>query len=252
MGPLFEGGCASFPVKLRGPSTAVSLHTNFFMACSGFTHGPPVSLQPAELKMVISTPSRSASDAACFTASSHSGVPKASFFSTVCPLPEETSARCMPPMPTRFIHSRSLVMPSLVTLPPVQCHQVRGLAESGGFWKPCSSGSPGACAHNRASSPDANAAKRMVLRVFFIEGPSAAPESTFLRQARDIHKSTFFHDRMQRPQHGGSDSPMYDPSRMLPDPSGPPLRAAVFQFNCDAGNPWHFRRLRVNTKTSFS
>src|SRR3954471_22440542 len=39
-------------------------------------------------------------------------------------------------MPTRFIHSRSLVIPSLVTFPPVQCHQVRGLAESGGFANP--------------------------------------------------------------------------------------------------------------------
>src|SRR5262245_10419077 len=36
-------------------------------------------------------------------------------------------------MPTRFIHSRSLVIPSRVMLPLVQCHQVRGLAESGGF-----------------------------------------------------------------------------------------------------------------------
>src|SRR5690348_1368453 len=39
-------------------------------------------------------------------------------------------------MPTRFIHSRSFVMPSLVTFPPVQCHHVRGLAASGGCAKP--------------------------------------------------------------------------------------------------------------------
>src|ERR1019366_3350744 len=203
MGPLFEGGCASFPVKLRGPSTTVSLHTNFFMACSGFTHGPPVSLQPAELKMVISSPSRSASDAAWRTASSHSGVPNTIFFSTVCPLPEETSARCIPPMPTRFIHSRSLVMPSLVTLPPVQCHQVRGLAESGGFWKPCSSGSPGVCAHTRANSPDANAAKRMVLRVFFIE-PRDIHKSTphpGPADARNPHRVRDHHAEQNRPQH---------------------------------------------------
>src|ERR1035437_4842613 len=44
-------------------------------------------------------------------------------------------------MPTRFIHSMSLVMPVSVTLPLVQCHHVRGLADSGGVRKPCASGS---------------------------------------------------------------------------------------------------------------
>ena len=132
-------------MKFRGPSTSVWLQTSFFIACSGLTHGPPVSLQPAELKIDISSPNRSASDAAWRTASIHSGVPHKSFLSTVWPLPEETSAICMPPIPTRFIHSRSLVIPSLVTLPPVQCHHVRGLAESGGFWKPRTSASPESC-----------------------------------------------------------------------------------------------------------
>src|ERR1035438_4229225 len=49
-------------------------------------------------------------------------------------------------MPTRFIHSRSALMPSLVMLPFIQCHQTRGLALSGGFWKPCWSASPEFCA----------------------------------------------------------------------------------------------------------
>jgi len=40
-----------------------------------------------------------------------------------------------PPMPTRFICSRSAVIPALETLPFTQCHQVCGLAESGGFLK---------------------------------------------------------------------------------------------------------------------
>src|ERR1700722_5553636 len=44
-------------------------------------------------------------------------------------------------MPERFIHSRSFVMPSSVTLPFVQCHHVRGLADSGGVMNPCASGS---------------------------------------------------------------------------------------------------------------
>src|SRR5258708_5925644 len=41
-------------------------------------------------------------------------------------------------MPTRFIHSKSSLMPSLVMLPFIQCHQTRGLAEFGGFLKPSS------------------------------------------------------------------------------------------------------------------
>jgi len=42
---------------------------------------------------------------------------------------------CAPLMPTRFIASKSAVMPSLVMLPFIQCHQVWGLAESGGWMK---------------------------------------------------------------------------------------------------------------------
>jgi hypothetical protein len=42
-------------------------------------------------------------------------------------------------MPTRFIHSRSAVIPSRVTLPFIQCHQTRGLASSGGVRKERSS-----------------------------------------------------------------------------------------------------------------
>src|SRR5260221_8391067 len=41
-----------------------------------------------------------------------------------------------PPMPTRFIHSRSRVIPSRVTLPFIQCHHTRGRAASGGSLKP--------------------------------------------------------------------------------------------------------------------
>src|ERR1022692_512446 len=44
-------------------------------------------------------------------------------------------------MPTRFIHSRSSLMPSLAMLPFIQCHQTRGLALSGGSRNPRSSGS---------------------------------------------------------------------------------------------------------------
>jgi hypothetical protein len=33
-----------------------------------------------------------------------------------------------PPMPTRLIHSKSDLIPDLVTLAFIQCHQTRGLA----------------------------------------------------------------------------------------------------------------------------
>ena len=67
-GPSFEGGCGSLLVELSGPVKLVSLHTSFFIACSGVTHGPPASLHPAELKMDISRPSRFASSAEWRTA----------------------------------------------------------------------------------------------------------------------------------------------------------------------------------------
>ena len=51
----------------------VSLQTSFFMACSGFTHGPPVLLQPGQLAMAISMPSESVSLVAKRKQSCHSG-----------------------------------------------------------------------------------------------------------------------------------------------------------------------------------
>src|SRR5256885_998854 len=44
-------------------------------------------------------------------------------------------------MPTRCIHSRSSLIPSLEMLPFIQCHQTRGLADCGGLSKPCFSAS---------------------------------------------------------------------------------------------------------------
>src|SRR2546423_11523353 len=38
-------------------------------------------------------------------------------------------------MPTRCIHSRSFLMPSLVMLPFIQCHHTRGFASFGGLIK---------------------------------------------------------------------------------------------------------------------
>src|SRR2546421_4499636 len=59
-------------------------------------------------------------------------------------------------MPTRFIHSRSSLIPSFVMFPFIQCHQTRGFAESGGFRKPLSSVSPTACPGTRATRQTVN------------------------------------------------------------------------------------------------
>src|SRR5215472_7670339 len=72
----------------------------------------------------------------------------------------EASKFWKPPMPTRFIHSRSSLMPSLVMLPFIQCHQTRGLAELGGFLNPSSRDAGVFCA-----TVDAAKANRMIARV---------------------------------------------------------------------------------------
>ena len=131
-------------MNFRGPSTRVSLHTTFFMPSSGLTHGPAVSLHPPEAAIDISRPRRSASAAAWRNASFQSGVIQTRRLSTKSGTPRLPSNICIPAMPTRFIHSRSAVMPSLVTLPFSQCHQTRGFAESGGSLKPRSSASSAA------------------------------------------------------------------------------------------------------------
>jgi hypothetical protein len=74
--------------------------------------------------------------AACSINSRHSGLKN---FTGPARMPQSTLKICAPPMPTRFMASRSAVMPSRVTFPFIQCHQVCGLAESGGSRKPVSS-----------------------------------------------------------------------------------------------------------------
>src|SRR5215470_17370959 len=63
-------------------------------------------------------------------------------------------------MPTRFIHSKSSLMPSWVMLPFIQCHQTRGFAELGGLLNPSSSDSGVFCA-----TVDVTNANRMIAKV---------------------------------------------------------------------------------------
>jgi len=73
---------------------------------------------------VVSRPIRRHSEVACRMASNHSGERKVIGFSTLCPLSYLDPPAAVPlPVPTLFIHSRPLVIPSWVTWPPVQCHQ---------------------------------------------------------------------------------------------------------------------------------
>ena len=176
--PFTIGGCASTAANLRGPWTSVSLQTTFFIASSGFTQGPAVSLQPPEAAIAISRPNRSASAPAWWSASFQSGVIHTSRLSTNCGVARLPSNICMPAMPTRCIHSRSAVMPSLVTLPFIQCHQIRGLAESGGCSKPSSKSPPApvefwpGAARIMPISITASKQLRTALRTFLIRGAS--------------------------------------------------------------------------------
>src|ERR1035437_2023514 len=135
-GPVFDGGWASVPIKGLPPWTTVSLQTYFFIASGPGTHGPPLSLQPGEPAMASSSPSWYARVVAYLKASFHSGVMYAMRFSTTCGVAKAASKFWNPPRPTRCIHSRSSLMPSLLMFPFIQCHHTSGRALCGGFTKP--------------------------------------------------------------------------------------------------------------------
>src|SRR5579871_190155 len=82
---------------------------------------------------------------ACLNASFQSGVIYARRFWTTCGVCRAASKFWNPPSPARCIHSRSAVMPSLLMLPFIQCHQTRGRAPLGGFSKPLRRASAEAC-----------------------------------------------------------------------------------------------------------
>src|SRR5580698_1602753 len=56
-------------------------------------------------------------------------------------------------MPTRFIHSRSSLMPASVMFPFIQCHHTRGAADCGGVAKPLASASAFSASAPRAMVP---------------------------------------------------------------------------------------------------
>ena len=201
--PFIEGGFGSTPLHLRGPTTRVSLQTTFFIPSSGLTQGPAVSLQPPEAAMAISRPRRSASAAECLKASFHSGVIQTSRFSVNCGTPRLPSNICIPAMPTRFIHSRSAVMPSLVTLPFSQCHQTRGRAESGGLLNPPARASSAALttaegdpSPRPSSTASATSATMRIVRlpVLFIPRPPGSP-CGWIREAVLAGAGLHRHDR---------------------------------------------------------
>ena len=116
------------------PSTCVAVQTISCMESSGVIHGPPEPEQPEALDMPSCSPRRWHSLAACSTKSSQCGVS-----TQASPAVPSGSPPCQilviwaPLRPMAFMASRSFVMPSLVTLSSIQCHQVRGREESGGL-----------------------------------------------------------------------------------------------------------------------
>src|SRR5437763_2051731 len=68
-------------------------------------------------------------------------------------MPTSTLNVWAPPIPTRFIASRSAVMPSLELLPLHQCHHVWGWAECGGLAKLFARSSGAAIAALPAAAP---------------------------------------------------------------------------------------------------
>src|SRR6266567_9523968 len=162
--PVFVGGCASVPVNGFPPSMNVSLHTYFFIPSDAGTQGPPDSLQPGEPAIASSSPSRSASVVAYLNASFHSGVMYTKRLSTTCGVSKAASKFWKPATPTRCIHSRSSLMPSLVMLPFIQCHHTRGRAPSGGFSKPLFSESVVLCAAASVAPRVRQSTARLIFR----------------------------------------------------------------------------------------
>src|SRR4051794_8919090 len=117
------------PENFFSPETFVSVMTTCSMECSVEFHGPPLLDHPAQLCRHNSSPSRSASLTAKENISCHSGELN---FTGPGGMPSLALKTCAPPIPTRCIDSRSAVMPSLVTLPFIQCHHVWGRADAGG------------------------------------------------------------------------------------------------------------------------
>ena len=71
---------------------------------------------------------------------------------TICGVCNDPSKYCTPAIPTCFIQARSLVIPSSLTFPSIQCHHTRGLAEAGGSLNLSNASLSGERAADRASA----------------------------------------------------------------------------------------------------
>src|SRR5580700_305099 len=111
------------------------------MALVAIFHGPPLLDQPAQFSTESLKPSRSASCTAKPKSARHSGLMNGTLPRG---MPQSRFTTVAPPRPICFIASRSAVIPSLVMFPFIHCHQVCGLADSGGLRKPVSNESASA------------------------------------------------------------------------------------------------------------
>ena len=101
------------------------------MESSGAIHGPPASDQPSQLCMPISTPNSFPLSTANLKVSNHSGELKTRGPGLVLLLITLLQFALMlnmmaAPYPFSDIAFKSASMPSLETLPSIQCHQVWG------------------------------------------------------------------------------------------------------------------------------
>ncbi|RYG48159.1 hypothetical protein EON79_05305 [bacterium] len=100
-----------------GPVTSFSVHTTFCIESSGVIHGPPLPHHPASSFMFTWRPRRAASFTAKANNRRHSGLANAT---GPVGVPWAVSMMSTPPIPVRFIASRSAVMPPSVMLPSSQ------------------------------------------------------------------------------------------------------------------------------------
>ena len=146
------------------PAASVSDHVSACMDSSGVIHGPPDDDQPGQLCMANSNPRRPASRAACCSSAMCWGLP---YSTGPLGMPVPTWKIWKPPQPTRFMASRSRVIPISEIFPFIQCHHVRASAVEGGLRKASSSVAAGVdCAGRRASTPKVSAPAAQVCKNF--------------------------------------------------------------------------------------
>ena len=137
---MFACGFGSFNSRAPPPSTFKTVHESVFIEFSGVIHGPPASDHPSQLCMPMSTPYSEPFWTAYLKVSNHSGELKTRgpgavllriLLLQLAPMLNIMAA----PYPFSDMAFKSASMPSLETLPSIQCHHVCGRDFPEGFRK---------------------------------------------------------------------------------------------------------------------